>query len=434
MKFYNREIERQQLLNWSNQAEQGQSSLTLLVGRRRVGKTRLLQQTFGDKSLYLFISRKSELLLCEEFSEQIRSQLDIPIFGQPKRLVDILLILFEYAKQQPLTLILDEFQDISRLNNGLFSDLQNLWDKHRQQIKMHLICCGSLYSLMTKIFQDSKEPLFGRADNRLNLQPLKPRYIAELLKDQRVFSAETWLTWYTLSGGVPKYLDWLSRTVTDADLWKQWLGEHSLVIEEGKYRLAEEFGGEQNTYFSILACIANGYTSRSQIESILELSVGPYLQRLETEFEIIQRFTPILAKPNSRQVKYAIQDAFLSFWFRFVHHYRSAVEIGNFGYLQKFVKRDFNTYSGEWLERLFRQQLAETGDYNIVGNYWKAGNKNEIDIVAINELDKKVLIAEVKRNAQRIRLSQLKQKAVQLEQKLKGYSFEYQGLSLNDLK
>ena len=434
MKFYNRETESKQLLKWSQQAEEGQSSLTLLVGRRRVGKTALIQHTFHHKkALYLFISRKSEPLLCEEFANQIRTQLDIPIFGEPKRLRDILSLLFDYAKQQPLTLILDEFQDISRLNNGFFSDLQNLWDQHHSNSHMHLICCGSLYSLMTKIFQDSKEPLFGRADNRLNLQPLKPLYIAELLQDQQRFSHENWLTWYTLSGGVPKYLEWLSRTDGSNDLWSQWLNEHSLVIEEGKYRLAEEFGGEQNTYFSILACIANGKTSRSQIESILETSVGPYLQRLEKEFEIIQRIMPVLAKPNSRQVKYRIQDAFLSFWFRFVHHYRSAVEIGNFKFLQQMIQRDFSTYSGAWLERLFQEQLANTGCYNVIGNYWESGNKNEIDIVALNELDKTVLIAEVKRNPRRIRLSQLKEKAVKLEQQLKGYTFEYRGLSLDDL-
>jgi len=106
--------------------------LSLLLGRRRVGKTALLQQVYQNKkALYLFISRKSEPLLCEEFADQIRTQLDIPIFGKPSQLSDILSILFEYTKQHPLTVILDEFQDIARLNNGFFSDLQNLWDQNR---------------------------------------------------------------------------------------------------------------------------------------------------------------------------------------------------------------------------------------------------------------------------------------------------------------
>jgi len=75
MRFYNRDSERQQLLKWSQQAAEGKSSLTLMVGRRRVGKTALLNETYQDQSaLYLFISRKSEALLCEEFADQIRTQ------------------------------------------------------------------------------------------------------------------------------------------------------------------------------------------------------------------------------------------------------------------------------------------------------------------------------------------------------------------------
>lgn len=434
MKFYNRESEQKQLLKWSQQAAEGQSSLTLMVGRRRVGKTALLQQTYQNQpALYLFISRKSEPLLCEEFADQIRTQLGIPIYGQPKRLREIITILFEYAEHNALTLILDEFQDVSRVNSSFFSDLQNLWDQFRPRCKLHLICCGSLYSLMTRIFQNSKEPLFGRADHRLNLQPLKPVYIAELLSDQQRYSPENLLTWYSLSGGVPKYLEWLSQTDPALDFWEEWLGENSLVIEEGKYRLAEEFGSEQGTYFSILACIASGKTSRSDIESVLEMSVGPYLQRLENELDIIRRIQPVLASPKSRQVKYRIQDAFLSFWFRFIYRYRSAVEIGNFTFLQQVISRDFATYSGEWLERLFQEQLAATGKYSVIGNYWESGNKNEIDIVALNELDKTALIAEVKRNPRNLRLSKLREKAVRLEQQLKGYEIEYRGLSLEDL-
>ncbi|MGB0848292.1 MAG: AAA family ATPase, partial [Thiolinea sp.] len=243
MRFYNRDTERHQLLKWSQQAVEGKSSLTMVVGRRRVGKTALLNEAYrGQSALYLFVSRKSEALLCAEFAEQIRTQLSIPIYGQPRQLREIVTVLFEYAEQHPLTLILDEFQDISRVNAAFFSDLQNLWDQYKARCKLHLICCGSLYSLMTRIFQDSKEPLFGRADHRLNLQPLKPAYIAELLADQQRYSPENLLIWYSLSGGVPKYLEWLAQTDAAIDLWQEWLNEHSLVIDEGKYRLAEEFG------------------------------------------------------------------------------------------------------------------------------------------------------------------------------------------------
>ena len=436
--FYIREDELKQLQLWSEQASQGTAHLTTLVGRRRVGKTALLNKTFlrgnsATPSIYLFVSRKQESLLCEEFVEQIRDTLNIPVFGQPTRLREVMEILLQFSTTTPVTVILDEFQDIQRVNKAFFSELQDLWDRYRQQSRMHLICCGSLYSFMTRLFQDGREPLFGRADHRINLQPLRCRYIAQMLHDQQQFTPEKLLQWYMLSGGVPKYLEWLSRVDSTADFWPTLINEHSLIIEEGHYRLAEEFGPEHGTYFSILAAIASGSTSRPEIESLLGISVGPQLDRLENEFDIISRNRPVLSKPGTRLVKYQIADAFLSFWFRFIYKYRSAVEIGNFPFIHKVIERDYPTWSGHWLEVIVREFIAETGEYNIVGSYWERGNQNEIDLVAVNDLDKKALIAEVKRNPDNIRKSHLQNKATKLVQQLKGYDIEYRGFSLDDL-
>nr|MDT0253786.1 ATP-binding protein [Endozoicomonas sp.] len=444
MRFYNREPELQQIKAWSQQAASASGSglMTLVVGRRRVGKTALLNKAFPQNknhpSIYLFVSRKQEPLLCEEFVEQIRTVLKIPVFGAPTRMRDVMEILLQYSCTTPVTLILDEFQDFQRVNKAFFSELQDLWDRYKQQSHMHLICCGSLYSLMTRLFQDSREPLFARADNRINLQPLRPRYIAELLRDQKQFSAETLLQWYMLSGGVPKYLEWLANTPSNlplkAGFWQGLINEHSLVIEEGHYRLAEEFGPEHGTYFSILAAIASGSTSRPGIESLLGISVGPQLDRLENEFDIIVRHRPVLSKPGTRLVKYRIADAFLAFWFRFIYRYRSAIEIGNYGFIHQIIERDYPTWSEPWLEQIFRETVAESGDYNIVGSYWERGNQNEIDLVAVNELEKKALIAEVKRNPKNIRLSHLRDKSVKLCQQLKGYEIRFAGYSLGDIE
>ncbi|KEQ15482.1 hypothetical protein GZ77_02255 [Endozoicomonas montiporae] len=438
MKFYNREYELQQLIDWSHQASSGSAAMTLVVGRRRVGKTALLNQAFSQDqnhpSIYLFVSRKQEPLLCEEFTEQIRTVLNVPVFGTPRRMREVMEILLQYSCTSPLTVVLDEFQDFNRVNKAFFSELQDLWDRYKQQSRMHLICCGSLYCVMTRLFQDSREPLFGRADHRINLQPLRPRYIAEILHDGKQFSPETLLQWYMLSGGVPKYLEWLANLQTTEGFWQGLINEHSLIIEEGHYRLAEEFGPEHGSYFSILAAIASGSTSRPEIESLLEVSVGPQLDRLENEFDIIERHRPVLSKPGTRLVKYRIADAFLAFWFRFIYRYRSAIEIGNYRFIHQVIERDYPTWSGQWLEQVIRQTLAESGDYNIVGSYWERGNQNEIDVVAVNDLEKKVLIAEVKRNPKNIRLSHLREKAVKLCQQLKGYEINYKGYSLDDLE
>ncbi|MTI12230.1 AAA family ATPase [Sansalvadorimonas verongulae] len=240
-----REPESQRLQHWSKTAANDHRLLTLMVGRRRVGKTALLSHAFQDKDLpplYLFVSRKQESLLCDEFTTQIREILSIPIFGTPTKLAEILEILLQYSTSTPLTLIIDEFQDIQRINPAFFSELQNLWDRYKSQSHMHLICCGSLYSMMTRLFQDRREPLFGRADNRINLQPLRPCYLAELLSDRDQLSPATLLQWFMLSGGVPRYLEMLIQASTSESLWQELISEHSLFIEEGHFRLAEEFG------------------------------------------------------------------------------------------------------------------------------------------------------------------------------------------------
>jgi len=437
MRFYNRNNEIDILKQKSQQAKAGMSTLTLLLGRRRVGKTALLHHVYAahPNTIYLFVSRKAESLLCAEFFEQIKMQWEIPDYATPTTLKALLQLLFAQARQyKGLTIIIDEFQDIKYVNNSFFSDMQNLWDQHRHQGHTHLICCGSVYSLMSRLFQDEKQPLFGRADCRIHLRELQPRYIAQLLKDNQQFSGDNLLLWYCLSGGIPKYLEWLAQIPKETNIWAHLIQENSLLIDEGHYRLAEEFGAQQPIYFSILALIACGKTNRSAIESVLQTSIGPYLEKLTDTYDIIDKIRPVLAKKNARQVKYFIKDALLSFWFRFIYSHQSAVEIGNYEHIRKIITRDYLSYAGTWLEQLHMRILAASGDYNVIGRYWESGNRNEIDIIALNEMEKKALICEVKINPGKINLTKLKEKSHKLVQNLSGYGITYQGLSISSLE
>lgn len=113
--------------------------------------------------------------------------------------------------------------------------------------------------------------------------------------------------------------------------------------------------------------------------------------------------------------------------------HRSAIEIGNFAYVRQIVEHDFETYTGVFLEKYFREKLALSGQYSEIGCYWERGNQNEIDIVAINDLTRHVLIAEVKRNKHRISLPALMEKAIAISTKFNGYQIEYKALSLEDM-
>ncbi|MBC3619381.1 MAG: ATP-binding protein [Vibrio metschnikovii] len=437
-KFYNRQKELKALQTVSEQIVKTKGQLSVMVGRRRVGKTRLLNEAFQQENtqfLYLFISRKSENSLVAEFAEIINSELGVKFF-QPQSLRDIIEFLLDYTKQKPLTIIIDEFQDIDIVNPSLFSDIQNLWDANKRDSMMHLVCCGSLYSMMTKIFKGKDEPLFNRDDRFFKIQPLQPSYIAEVMKDHDQFDAENMLRWWCLSGGIPKYLEWLTRfSAENDDLFEAVISEFSPLIKEGTHRLVEDFGSEHRIYFDILGAISKGNTSRARIENFLGMSVGVHLEKLDEVFDVITKKRPISSKENSRDIRYSISDPFLNFWFRFIHANKSAVEMENYEYIRRYIERDFTVYSGLELESLFVAILVESKQFGKIGGYWDAKGHNEIDIVAINDLDKKILIAEVKRQQKRYSEAKLIEKSHCLLQKLnlKGYDIEYRGFSLDNL-
>ena len=434
MKFYNRDKELSYLRKIAEDSKIS-SRMTIIVGRRRIGKTKLIKEAYKQK-VYLFVSRKNEALLCEEFISIIQNELNVKVFGEITKFKDLFEYLMELSKTTPFTLVIDEFQEFIQINNTVYSDMQNIWDSYKDDSKMNLILSGSIYSLMKKIFEDKKEPLFGRANHKIHLKPFTVLTLEEILEEHHPdYSNEDLLSFYILTGGVAKYVELFvdNQAFTFEKQLDLIFDENSLFIDEGKNLLIEEFGKEYTTYFSILSLISSSKTSRSEIESILGKNVGGYLDRLENEYTIIKKVKPIFAKEGSRTLKYEIIDNFFHFWFRFIYKNRSAIEIENYEYIKSIVKRDFSTYSGRFLEKYFIEKCKASEKYSAIGTYWEKGNQNEIDIVAINDDEKKMLIAEVKRNPKKIDMADLEEKAQKLLQKHKGYEVTFKGYSIEDM-
>lgn len=434
MKFYNREKELE-LLRRIEKTSQQSSKMTVIVGRRRIGKTKLVQKAF-DHKLYFFVAKKNEALLCEEFTAIIQDSLNIKVHGQFVKFKDLFEFLLEQSKTRPFTLVIDEFQEFLSINDSLYSEMQNIWDTYKDISKMNLVLSGSIYSLMNRIFEDKKEPLFGRADHKIHLKPFAITTIKEILRENSPeFSPDDLLSFYMLTGGIAKYIEIFvdHKAFTLNDQLDLIFDEYSLFLEEGKNLLIEEFGKDYTTYFSILSLISSSKTTRSEIEGTLEKNVGGYLDRLENEYTIITKVKPIFAKPGSRTVKYEIIDNFFNFWFRFIYKYKSAIEIENYPYVKGIVLRDYSTYSGHFLEKFFIEKLKLTHNFSIIGTYWEKKNLNEIDIVAVNDELKTILIAEVKRNVDKINLHQLKNKAEKLLVKYPEHKVKFTGYSLEDM-
>lgn len=435
MKFYNREKELE-LLKKADKLKAKHSILTMLVGRRRVGKTTLALQSYSaDSVLYFFVSKKDEHLLCVEFLEEIATKLGAKPHGVITQFEALFAYLLELGKTKHFTLVIDEFQEFYRINASIYSAMQKYWDLHKNSTHIHLITCGSVYSLMKKIYEDSKEPLFGRCDFKIELKPLHVSVLKEILHDYGAYSHENLLDFYLLSGGVAKYVELfvLYEAFELQAMIERIVEPNSLFLDEGKNRLIEEFGKEYGTYFSILSLIASSKTSRGEIESILERNISGYLARLENDYSIIKSIKPITAKANTKVQKYEITDNFLAFWFRFIFKYQSLVEAESFERLKEIIHRDIATYKGKFLEKLFVELLKEKQTYTHIGSYWERGNQNEIDIVAIDEIEKKLLICEVKLSQKRLSYNGLVLKSQKLIQEYQGYAVEYKLLSLEDV-
>ena len=435
MKFYDREIETETLMRIEATSHE-YAQMTVITGRRRIGKTTLIKHAFGAKNMiYFFVARKSEALLCQELVETIKDRLgeDLGDFASMSRLFNSVM---QIAKRRHFTLVFDEFQNFKYVNDSFFSEMQNVWDSNKDEARINLIVCGSLYSMMTKIFDDRKEPLYGRATSRIRLREFPLRTVKEILKDYNPdYAPDDLLAMYMVTGGVAKYIEQLvmNRAFNKDAILKSVLSFGSYFIEEGKELLSDEFGKDYGSYFSIMSAVAGGFNERGEIKSYTGIEAGGYLEKLEKTYDLIYRYRPYLSSERSQNVKYGIKDNFLNFWFRFIYKYRSAVEIGNLNYVRDKVFADYETFSGWILERYFRQLYRETGLYNIVTNYWEKGGCNEIDLVAVNEADREIVIGEVKRNPGRINIHGLEGKAEAINNKRKGWRLSFVALSLDDM-
>lgn len=435
MQFYDRKEELELLAQTRANTSSG-AKMTVVVGRRRIGKTSLiLKSVEGISHVYLFVSRKDEVLLCQDFINEIHQSLGVTVLGSFHSFSGLFDYLMELSIDRSFTLIIDEFQEFNTINTAVFSEMQQVWDRKKNRSRMNLILSGSILSLMKKIFENAKEPLFGRANERLHIRPFSIVTLQEIMADyNKNYKPIDLFAFYVFTGGVAKYVELLAdkKALTFKTMVNEIFRANSFWLDEGKNLLIEEFGKEYTTYFSILSLLASSKTSRSDMESILEKNIGGYLDRLQYDYQLIDPVKPIFAKPGSRNQKYFIKDNFLNFWFRFVFKYKSAIEIGNYGYVKEIFERDFRTFGGHFLEKWFIEKMSLSGKFSLIGNYWDKGD-NEIDIVAVNEKDKIAVIAEVKMNKDKLDEAHLVLKSQPLLNHLKGCDIRYELLSMDDM-
>ena len=439
MRFFGRKDEIAELQNIHKLSLQT-ARFTIVTGRRRSGKTSLLIKAYENINdmLYFFVARKSEEELCKDFLNEITEKLQIPILGEVTRFADIFKYLMQVSKTRPLTVVIDEFQDFKRVNPSVFSDMQKIWDLNKQDARINLVVCGSVYSLMNIIFKNNKEPLYGRQTGEIKVTPFPPSVIKEILGTYNPhYTPEDLLALYTYTGGVAEYVEMMiDAGATEKELMtEKFIGKNSYFIYEGKNMLIEEFGKDYSRYFEILQLIASGYTTRSEIEDIMKVEISGYITKLENDYNLISRNMPMFQKTN-RNIHYQIEDNFLRVWFRYIYKYGYMLEVGANKKLKIIMDKDYTTYTGKVLEKYFTAKLIESELFTHISSWWDRKGENEIDIIAADEIENKVIFYEVKRQAKDVNIGIVKDKAEHFFQttgKFKRYDIEYKGLSMEDM-
>ena len=406
MKFVGRAEEIKMLRRMrGNSAEEAQ--FIVITGRRRVGKTALLRHALEDGEIpyvHLPITRQNEKTLCRELQAEVEQALHLGILGSCETFSDLFKVLMVASTSSRFTVVLDEFQEFDRINPAVFSQVAAIWDEYHATSRINLVVCGSVNRLMNKVFFNDGEPLYGRNTGSFMLRPFKVSLLKQILSENSPgYSADDLLALWTVTGGVARYVNMMmnAKAFTREAMVNVIFSPGSSYLSEGRAILAEEFGPDYGTYFTILSAIASGATTTAEMKNLLGVDVNGYLTKLEDQYQLVSKKQPIFDKPTGKNCHYEIDDCFFRYWFRFVFKYRGYIELERYDQLRQIALRDFDVFSGYALERYFHWKFAETTSYVNMGAWWDRKGSEEIDLVCEDELGGEMAFYEVKRDPRR---------------------------------
>jgi hypothetical protein len=370
-----------------------------VVGRRRIGKTTLVEHHYDKKCITLFIpAEKAEKEIVSDWVKEY-GQLHLPQVTSFKDFFDFI---FYHLKDR--IFFIDEIQNVLKVNKSFLSDLQRLIDKY----KPNLVVSGSLIGTMKRIVEDYKSPLYGRFDLIIKLRELDFRTIHEICRDFKM-STEQAIRFYSVFGGVPKYYELLEKMgFPDLEefVLDMFVRYPRPLYEEVKTMLKEEFGSEHRTFFTILSAISQGNNRSSEIAGYLgkkETEITKYLAMLRDEFEIIDRVVPVV---GGKKGIYVIKSNLVSFWFRNIWRHSQLFETGQEKQVEEIVLRDLDLFISRAFEGIVHELFiggAFPFEHTSIGRQWgkipgapKDRNQYEIDLLALNERTHDALFVECK--------------------------------------
>ena len=402
-KFVDREEE---MMTLQSEYERPGSSLVILYGRRRVGKTALISEFIkGKNALFFLASEESEAQNRAAFKEKAADFTGNELLRQfDAKNWDIL---FQTIMQTPFQekpiIVIDEFQYIGKSNPAFPSIFQRIWEEQLKDRSVMVILCGSLISMMESQTLSYSSPLYGRRTAQIRLKQIPFRYYHEFFPDK---SPRELVEYYSVTGGVPKYIELFSES---DDIYhaiqKNILNRSGYLYDEPHFLLQQEVS-EIGNYFSVIRAIAAGNSKLSAISTVLEVkstSLTKYLKTL-IDLDILEREVPVTEENPEKSKKglYKIKDNYLRFWFAFIYPNMSFIESGNSAIvLDKIRKSMVSGHTAFVYEDVCREQMWKLNangawpfHFSKLGRWWDS--RNEIDIAAIDPDGSNLILGECK--------------------------------------
>ena len=387
--FYCRENE---LRDMNRRYYKGDFECLIVYGRRRVGKTALINEFCKDKPTVFFsalnASDKENLeALSKAIYEKDHPGIDsAPVFQSFEAALDQIT---RMAEKERLVFVIDEYPYLAKANKSISSRLQHIIDHTWKNGKLYLILCGSSMSFMEYQVLGYESPLYGRRTGQYKIQALTYK---EMTAFNPTLTNEQQSLVYGITGGIPHYINKLDVDCdVDEALKENLFNTSSYLYEEPENLLKQELR-EPAIYNSVITAIAGGASHSNEIATKVgvESAVCAKYLKVLLDLGIIKKETPITEKPGKKTI-YTIGDNFFRFWYRFVPQNTSAISAGRIEQIyEPVIKRHLSDYMGLVFEQMCREYLLRyTYDLPIIvsdiGQWWgtdaKAKKEVQIDIV-----------------------------------------------------
>lgn len=390
--------------------------MPVIYGRRRIGKSTLIQEFVKEKKAVLFTAIESSAkrnleLLSQNIYRTLMPEFPVlPAFSTFEAAFDFF---NETAQKERLIVVIDEYPYLAAAEKSISSILQFYIDQKFKTGKMFLILCGSSMSFMENQVLGYQSPLYGRRTAQFKIQPFDFETSSRFVPD---YSAEDKALVYGVTGGVPRYLELFRPELSvHENIIRLFFNDSGYLYEEPGNLLKQELR-EAGTYNTVIEAVASGANRINEISGKTHLDSPTINYCLKTliSLEIIEKEHAILDENNRKKVSYIISDQMFRFWYRFVPDGISMITMKDGCiYYEQAVKPRLSDYMGKVFEHMCKNYLMKLSQKKKLpfmvlktGRWWGSNpslkKEEEIDLVGINAIEKRMILGECKYRTEKL--------------------------------